>query len=144
MANATKSTHKKPPTANTPTQGTGKPTPPAPANGHSQPATPPAKESRILPGGIIERYEHGKLVSREAPKPAAKPAANTSLSKITPPQAPVVPTLAAAVKAAVAAKQKIIYVGKLGTDDLWEFKPIDLTDPSLGVHLQHYTLRGFR
>jgi hypothetical protein len=134
MAHATKRPHKNSPAAHTPTQATGKATPAPEANGHSQPATPPAKESRIIKG-VIEHYEHGKLVSREEPKLAAKP---KPAPTPTPAKAALKPTLATALKAAMDAKQKIIYVGKLGTDDIWEFKPIDLTDPSQGVHVAHY------
>jgi hypothetical protein len=123
MANATKSTHKKPPAAHTPTQATGQPTPPAPANGHSQLATPPAKESRILPGGIIERYEHGQLISTE---PAPKP--KTPAPKATPAKA----------KAPTGPKPgEAYFVGRLGTEDLWQFAPIS-AEPGAAVVVRHY------
>jgi hypothetical protein len=118
MAHAAKRTHKQPPAAQAPTQATAKPTPPAPANGHGQ----PAKESRIV-NGTIERYEHGQLVSTE-PAPTPK----TPAPKATPAKA----------KAPTGPKPgEAYFVGKLGAEDLWEFAPIS-AEPGAAVVVRHF------
>jgi hypothetical protein len=116
MANASKSTHKKPPAANTPAKppGQAQPTP-----------TPPAKESRIV-HGTIERYEHGRLISTT---PAPKPKPPTS--KVTPAKTPPQPTPTG------PKPGEAYFVGKLGTDDLWQFAPVSAA-PGAAVVVRHF------
>jgi len=125
MATSTTPKSPKPPSQTPPTpkaaKATGKPTPPPEANGHSQPAAPPANESRIV-NGTIERYEHGTLVSTTpAPKPKSKP---TQTPKA--PAAPIGPKPGEAY-----------FVGRLGTEDLWELKPVSAA-PGAAVIVTHY------
>jgi hypothetical protein len=125
---ATKSTSTVQPTPKA-TKTTGKTMPPPQANGHGQPATPPAKETRII-NGVIERYAHGRLISREEPKPAATPklAPKPTPAK-TPPQATEVPT--------GPTPGEAYFVGKLGTEDLWHFAPVSAASDS-HVMVCHY------
>jgi hypothetical protein len=150
MAHATKSTHKKPPAATTPTQGAGKTTLLPPANGHSQPAKPPAHESRIK-NGVIERYEHGKLISRTPAKlsPNTAPAVKAPAAPVKP--APAKPATKAATSAPVAppppasiatprdAQNSEHFVCRLGTEDIWGFRLVNPKDASQGVIVTHYT-----
>jgi hypothetical protein len=142
MANATtatKATSKAQPTAKAPAKATGQATPAPQANGHSQPATPPAKESRIVKG-VIERYEHGQLISTEpAPKAAtpkaspATPQAKTPAPKATPAKTPLqAPTVPTGPKPGEA-----YFIGKLGTEDLWQFAPISV-EPGAAVVVRHF------
>jgi hypothetical protein len=137
MATSTTPTLPKPPSQKLPTamaaKGTSQPTPPTPANGTAQPK-PPANESRIH-HGVIERYAHGKLVSREAPKPAAKP-------KPAATSAPAAPQPPASIATPRDAQNSEHFIGKLGSEDIWSFKPINPKDTSKGVIVTHY--QGYR
>jgi hypothetical protein len=129
MANAAKSTVQKPPTSKAPAKA---------------PAPPPAKASRIYKG-VIERYEHGQLVSTEpAPTPPAAQAPAKLSQKAAPATtaAPAAPPPPASIATPRDAQNSEHVVAKLGSEDIWSFRLVNPQDPSQGVTVTHY--QGYR
>jgi hypothetical protein len=123
-------------TATKATKATSKAQPNTPAEA---PAPPPANESRIH-HGVIERYAHGKLVSREAPKFAAKPKPAPTPTPVN--SAPAAPQPPDSIATPRDAQNSEHFIGKLGTDDIWGFKLVNPKDTSKGVIVTHY--QGYR
>jgi hypothetical protein len=109
-------------------------------------ARPEAKAAAIAdgalvePDGTIKRFKGGQLVSTTPPPKAnGKLAAKVKGQAKAPTQPAAKPVPRLGMPASADTPEH--FVAKRGTEDIYGFTPLDLTDPSKGVRMRHY--RGY-